>query len=120
MLHRNKRILGIRCTVVRDTVSDTGGPVERTFDWYAQDKQGNVWYMGENSLERSTGAREGERLLEVGRRRGAAGHHHARPPPPGDAYRQEYYPPGEALDEARVLRLDGSVNVPTARSTRCW
>jgi hypothetical protein len=33
-------------------------------------------------------------------------------PRPGDAYRQEYYPPGEALDEARVLRLSGSLTVP--------
>jgi hypothetical protein len=33
-------------------------------------------------------------------------------PQPGDAYRQEYYPPGEALDKARVLRLDGSITVP--------
>jgi hypothetical protein len=30
-------------------------PVERTFDWYAQDKQGNVWYMGELSLEKKNG-----------------------------------------------------------------
>src|SRR5438132_7729368 len=41
------RILGVTCTVVRDTVSQHGKPLERTFDWYAQDKQGNVWYMGE-------------------------------------------------------------------------
>jgi hypothetical protein len=49
--HATKRILGVRCTVVRDTVSEHGNPVERTFDWYAQDKQGNVWYMGEDSFE---------------------------------------------------------------------
>src|SRR5262249_44505436 len=46
-----KRVLGIRCTVVRDTVSEHGTAVERTFDWYAQDKRGNVWYMGEDSLD---------------------------------------------------------------------
>jgi hypothetical protein len=33
-------------------------------------------------------------------------------PQPGDAYRQEYYPPGKALDEAHVLQLDGSAKVP--------
>ena len=49
--HRKMMILGIRSTVVRDTVSQHGKPIERTFDWYAQDKHGNVWYMGENSLE---------------------------------------------------------------------
>ena len=35
-------------------------------------------------------------------------------PKPGDAYRQEYYPPGQALDEAHVLELDGSIKVPYA------
>jgi hypothetical protein len=33
-------------------------------------------------------------------------------PTPGEAYRQEYYPPGEALDQARVLRFDSRVTVP--------
>ena len=33
-------------------------------------------------------------------------------PRPGDAYRQEYYPPGQALDEATVLKTDGAVKVP--------
>jgi hypothetical protein len=33
-------------------------------------------------------------------------------PQPGDAYRQEYYPPGEALDQARVLRLGASLTLP--------
>jgi hypothetical protein len=51
VLRKTKRILGIRCTIVRDTVSEHGHAVERTFDWYAQDRAGNVWYMGENSLE---------------------------------------------------------------------
>jgi hypothetical protein len=55
VLHRTKRILGVRSTVVRDTVSEHGRAVERTDDWYAQDKQGNVWYMGEDSFELSNG-----------------------------------------------------------------
>src|SRR5690349_22896279 len=49
--NRTKRILGVDCVVVRDTVTSNGKPVERTFDWYAQDKQGNVWYMGEETQE---------------------------------------------------------------------
>src|SRR5919199_714247 len=55
VLHRTKRILGVRCTVVRDTVSEHGHAVERTFDWYAQDRQGNVWYMGEDAFELHNG-----------------------------------------------------------------
>src|SRR5262245_22335602 len=55
VLPQVKRVAGVLCTVVRDTVSEHGRPVERTFDWYAQDKQGNVWYMGEDSLELANG-----------------------------------------------------------------
>jgi hypothetical protein len=43
-----RQILGVTCRVVRDTVTDTGGNVtEDTTDWYAQAKDGNVWYFGE-------------------------------------------------------------------------
>ena len=38
---------GIKARVVRDTVSEKGEPVEITDDWYAQDKDGNIWYLGE-------------------------------------------------------------------------
>jgi hypothetical protein len=117
VLRKHKLILGIRCTIVRDTVSEHGRPVELTFDWYAQDRAGNVWYMGENSLERShthfarasdswksgvNGARPG--IIMPGR------------PTVGEAYRQEYYPPGEALDEARVVSLRGNVLITLERS----
>lgn len=113
VLHRTVRILGVRCTVVRDVVAEHGRAVERTYDFYAQDRQGNVWYMGENSFERQHG-----RFVKASDswRSGVDG---ARPgiimparPRPGDAYRQEYYPRGEALDEARVIRLDGRLTVP--------
>jgi hypothetical protein len=111
--HQTKVILGITSTVVRDTVSEHGAPVERTFDWYAQDEDGNVWYMGEDSFEL-----KGARFVKASDswKSGVDG---AQPgiimpanPQPGEAYRQEYYPPGEALDEARVLNLNGSARVP--------
>jgi len=110
---QTKRILGIDCTVVRDTVSEHGTPIELTFDWYAQDKQGNVWYMGELSLEKEHGkfARASD-SWESGVNGARPGIIMPADPQPGDAYRQEYYPPGEALDEARVLSTDGSVAVP--------
>jgi hypothetical protein len=110
--HRTKRVMGVEATVVRDTVSQNGEPVERTFDWYAQDKQGNVWYMGEDSREKQNGkfARAGDSWTG-----GVGG---AEPgiimpadPRPGQEYRQEYYP-GHALDQARVLGSGGAVKVP--------
>jgi hypothetical protein len=106
VLHKHKWILGIRCTIVKDTVSEHGRAVERTFDWYAQDRYGNVWYMGENSLERQNG-----RLVrasdswESGVDGGKPGIIMPGQPRVGEAYRQEYYPPGHALDEARVVSV---------------
>ena len=110
---QTKQILGVPSTVVRDTVLAHGIPIERTFDWYAQDKYGNVWYMGENSLERKHGrlARASD-SWEAGVNGGKPGIIMPGNPQPGDAYRQEYYPPGQALDEARVLSLDGHTTVP--------
>jgi hypothetical protein len=46
-----KEILGVTATVVQDTVSLDGELIEDTFDWFAQDKDGNVWYMGEDTKE---------------------------------------------------------------------
>jgi len=112
VLRRTKRILGVRCTVVRDTVSEHGRAVERTDDWYAQDKQGNVWYMGEDSFERDHGrCAKASDSWESGVNGAHPGIIMPADPRPGDAYRQEYYPPGKALDEARVLRRDGRMTV---------
>ena len=110
--HQTKQIMGVTSTVVRDTVSQNGQPVERTFDWYAQDREGNVWYMGEDSREMRHG-----RFVRVGDS-WTGGANGAQPgiimpanPQRGEAYRQEYYP-GHALDQARVLGSGGPVTVP--------
>src|SRR5262245_34750783 len=44
-----KVIEGITATVVRDVSTHDSTVLERTFDWYAQDRQGNVWYLGEDT-----------------------------------------------------------------------
>jgi hypothetical protein len=117
VLHRNKRILGIDATIVRDTVSEAGRPIERTLDYYAQDDQSNVWYLGEDSFERQHGrfVRASDSWLSGvdGAKPGIIMPAH---PKPGDRYRQEYYPPGEALDEAHVLGGRGPVTVPYGTS----
>ncbi len=110
--HQTKTIMGVPATVIRDTVSQHGHPVERTFDWYAQDRQGNVWYMGEGTSELHHGHFSKASDSWTG---GVAG---AKPgiimpghPARGQEYRQEYYP-GHAMDQARVLGSGGSVTVP--------
>ena len=42
---------GVEARVVRDTVTENGEPVEVTDDWYAQDADGNIWYLGEDTAE---------------------------------------------------------------------
>ncbi|MGI9018236.1 MAG: hypothetical protein ACR2HR_14230, partial [Euzebya sp.] len=46
---------GITARVVRDTVRLEGEIIEDTFDWYAQDSQGNIWYLGEDTAEFESG-----------------------------------------------------------------
>ncbi len=42
---------GVTARVVRDTVTEDGELIEDTIDWYAQDADGNVWYLGEDTAE---------------------------------------------------------------------
>ena len=109
---RHKTILGVRCTVVQDSVSSRGKLIERTFDWYAQDSHGNVWYMGEDAREVKHGrlARASD-SWEAGVAGAKAGIIMPGDPKPGDEYRQEYYPK-YALDQARVLGRGGPITVP--------
>jgi hypothetical protein len=107
-----KTIMGVRCTVVRDSVSSRGKPVERTFDWYAQDKQGNVWYFGEDARDFEHGhyvkASDSWQAGVKGAKPGIIMESH---PKPGDSYRQEYYP-GHAEDQAKVVATTGPFKVP--------
>jgi len=49
--HKTAEILGIPVRVVTDVVVDSeGNKIEDTIDWYAQDSDGNVWYMGESTM----------------------------------------------------------------------
>ena len=41
--------------MIRDKVFLNGSLIEDTFDWYAQDKEGNVWYFGEDPKEYQNG-----------------------------------------------------------------
>jgi hypothetical protein len=43
--------MGVDTAVVHDTVTLDGKPFEDTLDWYAQDRDGNVWYFGEATEE---------------------------------------------------------------------
>jgi hypothetical protein len=103
---------GIEARVVHDVVSQDGEPVEVTDDWYAQDSEGNVWYLGEDTAEYENGkviSREGS--FEAGVDGAQAGIVMPANPEPDLAYRQEYYA-GQAEDRAVVLGLDAKASVP--------
>jgi hypothetical protein len=109
---RKKTILGIEATVVHDRVSEGDEIVEDTFDWYAQDRWGGVWYLGEDTTEYENGKPAStEGSWEAGVDGAQAGLIIPPDPQPGMAYRQEHYA-GEAEDRGRILRLDARAKVP--------
>jgi hypothetical protein len=107
-----KDVLGVTCRVVKDTVVVDGVLEERTLDWYAQDKQGNVWYFGEDSKEFKDGAVVSTKgSWQAGVDGALPGIVMKANPTIGESYRQEYYQ-GEAEDWAKVLSLSESVSIP--------
>jgi hypothetical protein len=113
-----KRIAnGVQARVVRDIVSEDGEPLEVTDDWYAQDKDGNVWYLGEDTAEYENGkvvTREGS--FEAGVDGAQPGVIMPANPTVGQSYRQEYYK-GHAEDSAKIVALGEAVTVPFGEFT---
>jgi hypothetical protein len=110
--HRTKKVMGVECLVVDDRAWEDGKLVEKTYDWFTQDNKGNVWYFGEDTKEYENGevvSTEGS--WEAGVDGAKPGIMMQSDPKVGHAYRQEYYL-GEAMDMARVLGLNASVEVP--------
>lgn len=112
-------IMGVTCIVVRDTVTINGEIVEDTYDWYAQDKNGNVWYMGEDSTEYEDGVAISKAgSWEAGIDGALPGIIMLANPLSGMTYRQEFYA-GEAEDMATVITVGVSVTVPTGVYSEC-
>ncbi len=114
-----KEVMGVICMVVRDTETVDGELLEDTFDWFAQDIEGNVWYFGEDSSEYEDGeviSTEGS--WEAGVDGAQPGIIMLADPMVGDEYRQEFYC-GEAEDDAEVVSLTESVVVPYGSFDNC-
>jgi hypothetical protein len=114
---QTKTIQGVPCTVVSDKLYLSGALEERTLDYYAQDKDGNVWYFGEDTAELkpdgSVKSTEGTWLS--GRDGAEAGIFMPADPQVGQSFRQEYYK-GQAEDHFRILSLSEQVKTPGATS----
>ncbi len=114
-----KTIMGVACVVVHDELYIGGKLFEDTYDWYVQDKQGNVWYFGEDTREFLAGGKvdtHGSWLAGVG---GAQpGIVMPADIKPGAAYRQEYLA-GEAEDMGQIVAVTDKVTVPAGAYTDC-
>jgi hypothetical protein len=118
-LNETKTILGVTCVIIHAREYEDGELVENTYDWYAQDLAGNMWYFGEDSKE----IEDGKVVSTAGS--WEAGVDGALPgvimlanPIPGMWYRQEYYK-GEAEDVAQILSVSETLTVPYGTFTNC-
>ncbi|MFZ0013708.1 MAG: hypothetical protein WAL25_06270 [Acidimicrobiia bacterium] len=103
---------GVTARIVRDTVTQDGELIEDTFDWYAQDESGNIWYLGEDTVEFADGAiTSTEGSFEAGVDGALPGIIMPAVPEVGLSYRQEYYA-GEAEDNGEILAIGEQVEVP--------
>ena len=113
-----KMIMGVQCVVVHDKVIENGKLKEDTYDWYAQDKEGTVWYFGEATKEfKAGGAVETRGSWEAGIN-GQPGVIMPAHPTPGKPYRQEYSP-NNAEDMAQIVAVNQSVTVPAGSFKNC-
>ena len=117
--NETKTIMGITCVVVRDQEYEDEQLIEDTYDWYAQDKDGNVWYFGEASQEIEDGVVVGTSgSWEAGVNGALPGIIMLANPLPNLWYRQEYLK-GEAEDVAQVLNTSTSIQVPFGSFDNC-
>lgn len=121
VLSQTRTVNGVSATVVRDRAFLEGELIEDTEDWFAQDEDGNVWYLGENTKEYENGqvvSTEGSWEWGVdgalpGIIMWADPAAHA-----GEEYRQEFYE-GVAEDWGKVLAFNEAVTVPHGSFTGC-
>ena len=119
VLPETRTVMGITCTVVLDQAFLNDDLIEETFDWYAQDKDGNVWYFGEDVDNYIDG------VLDNHYGSWEAGVDGAEPgiimlgnPIIGLKYRQEHYL-GQAEDQGEVVNENESVTVAAGSFTKC-
>ena len=112
VLDRTREVMGVTTTVVKDVVRLKGELAEKTWDWFAQDRQGNVWYFGEDTAEYEDGkvvSRSG--AWEAGVDGALPGIVMPAEPTVSDATRQEFYS-GEAEDMGWIVQTGVPKEVP--------
>jgi hypothetical protein len=116
---KTKRVMGVTTLVIWDRVWLDDQLIEETYDWYAQDQEGNVWYFGEDSKQYKNGKVVSTKgSWEGGVNDAMPGMIMKNKLTVGDSYRQEYYQ-GEAEDMAEVVSLNEKVVVPYGSFENC-
>lgn len=114
-----KIIMGVTCVIIHAKEYENDELIEDTYDWYAQDNEGNMWYFGEDTKEIKNGdviSTSGS--WEAGVNGSLPGIIMFANPYIGVWYRQEYYE-NEAEDVAQILSLSESITVPYGSFTNC-
>ena len=114
-----KMVAGVNCTVVHDVVSLEGEMIEDTYDWYAQDLDGNVWYFGEDVSNYENGVfKDKDGSFEAGIDGAKPGIVMLSNPVTEMPYRQEYYF-NVAEDWGKVVAKGLTVTTPYGTFTDC-
>ena len=115
--HRIVRIQGVPCISVEDLLYLKGKLEERTTDWYAQDRDGNVWYFGEDTaeLDEHGNVVTTEGTWRAGRDGAKPGIYMPGHPTVGQTGRQEYLR-GHAEDHFEVVSLSATIRAPYTSS----
>lgn len=119
VLDEHRQVMGVDTIVVHDVVTTPEGEtIEDTYDWFAQDGEGAVWYFGEETTSFADGAPDTAGSWEAGTEGALPGIvMPAKPAVSSTGYRQEYLP-GEAEDMGQVIAVGGSVEVPAGAFER--
>ena len=116
VLDKTKMIAnGVEARIVHDQVTEGGQITEDTYDWYAQDADGNLWYLGEDTTTYEKGKpKTTEGSWEAGVDGALPGIIMPASPQVGMTYREEYYK-GHAEDGASIISTDALAKVPYGR-----
>jgi hypothetical protein len=115
--HKTRVINGVRCVVIDDRLYLAGALAERTTDWYAQDKAGNVWYFGEATAELNSNGtiKSTAGTFQAGKNGARQGIFMPGNPRIGASGQQEFSK-GNAEDHFKILSLSAHISAPGASS----
>lgn len=119
ILPETKIIMGVTTRVYHDTVYLNDVILEDTYDYLAQDTDGNVWYFGEKVDNYENGVLQDHKGSWIAGEKGALpGIWFPGKPEIEKPYRQEFYK-GEAEDMAKVISVNETVTVPAGTFSDC-